>query len=209
MPAAAARPLPGARPIAPGCPVEVTTLGVPMPRAAGVRIRSTESVGVIGVIAGPARSAGVITGSAGVIVGSNRAAGATGVIVGAAWAAGVIVGSAGAAGVIVGSAGAAWATRVIAGSAGTTRSTRATRIVRTSGSVATTRSRPAMIARRLWRSGSSVGKPGAHSQGRSAECTGDGHPADKLLQLHDAFAYPLGISCQEVLWKTPRLQPRR
>ena len=148
--------------------MEVTTLGVAMPRAAGVRIRSTESVGVIGVIAGPARSAGVITGaawttgSAGMIRGSNRAARAPG--------------ATGSAGVIAGSAGAT----------GTTRAAGSARIARTSGSVATTRSRPAMIARRLWRSGSSVGKPGAHSQGRGAERTGDGHPSDKLLQLHDA-----------------------
>jgi hypothetical protein len=76
-------------------------------------------------------------------------------------------------------AGAARAARAT-GTTGTTR------IVGTSGSMAATGRRPAMITRRLWRSGRSVGKPGAHSQGRSAERSGDGHPSDKLLQLHDA-----------------------
>ncbi|OBK66757.1 hypothetical protein A5652_25545 [Mycobacterium sp. 1165178.9] len=172
--------------------MEVTTLGVPVPRAAGVRIRSTESAGGTGVIAGSARTAGVIaraTRTAGVIAGSagtarviaraTRTARTTGVIGWSArppWATWVIAGS----------AWPPWATGVIAGSAGTARSTRATRIVRTSGSMAATRGRPAVISRRLWRSGSGVGKPGPHSQGRSAERSCDGHPSDKLLQLHDA-----------------------
>ncbi|OBF66499.1 hypothetical protein A5753_06995 [Mycobacterium sp. 852002-51971_SCH5477799-a] len=167
---------PGARPIAPRCPAEVTALGVAVPRATGVRIRSTESVGATGVItgsAGSARATWVIAGSAG----------AARVIAGPAGATWVIAGSAGAARVIAGSAGAA---RMIARSTGTTRSARTTRIVRTSGCVAATRRRPAVVPWRLWRSGSSVGKSGAHPQGCSAQRSGDGHPSDKLLQLHNA-----------------------
>ncbi|OMC26516.1 hypothetical protein A5737_14670 [Mycobacterium colombiense] len=165
--------------------MEVAALGVSMPWATGVRIRSTESAGSTGVIARPtgsARPARVITGStraAGVIgAGATRPARVTGATrtTGAARttrAAGVITGAARA----TGTAGAARAT----GTAG------AARIVGTGGRVATARRRrPAMITRRLWRPGSSVGKPGAHSQCRSAERSGDGHPSDKLLQLHDA-----------------------
>ncbi|OMC28157.1 hypothetical protein A5739_02720 [Mycobacterium colombiense] len=156
--------------------MEVAALGVSMPWATGVRIRSTESAGSTGVIARPtgsARPARVVTGStraAGVIgAGATRPARVTGA---------------------TRTTGAARTTRaagVITGAARATGTAGAARIVGTGGRVATARRRrPAMITRRLWRPGSSVGKPGAHSQCRSAERSGDGHPSDKLLQLHDA-----------------------
>lgn len=153
---------PGSGAVAPRGAVEVAALGVSMPGAAGVGIGSTESAGSTGVIAGAARPAG-----------------ATGVVTGPA-------GPARAAGVISGS-GRATGTARVTGPAGPARASWTAGIVRTGGRVATAGGRrPAMITRRLWRSGSSVGKPGAHSQGRSAERSGDGHPSDKLLQLHDA-----------------------
>ncbi|OBB78014.1 hypothetical protein A5760_22495 [Mycobacterium colombiense] len=167
--------------------MEVAALAVSMPWATGVRIRSTESAGSTGVIARATRPAGVVAGSAratwaaGMVAGSARATGAAGVITRPAGAARV-TGSTGRR-----SARATGAAGVITGAAGTTRATGTARIVGTGGRVATARRRrPAMITRRLWRPGSSVGKPGAHSQGRSAERAGDGHPSDKLLQLHDA-----------------------
>ncbi|OBK69735.1 hypothetical protein A5653_12005 [Mycobacterium colombiense] len=132
--------------------------------------RAPGSAGPAGVIAGSTRAtraAGVI-GAAGAtrtarVTGSTRTTGATRT----ARPAGVITG----------------ATRAT----GTTGTTGTARIVGTGGRVATARRRrPAVITRRLWRSGSSVGKPGAHSQCRGAERSGDGHPSDKLLQLHDA-----------------------
>ncbi|OMB97584.1 hypothetical protein A5732_06905 [Mycobacterium colombiense] len=156
--------------------MEVAALGVSMPWATGVRIRSTESAGSTGVIARPTGSAG----AAGVIAGSTRAAGVIGA--GATRPARV-----------TGATRTTGAARTTRAAGVITRATRATgtagaaRIVGTGGRVATARRRrPAMITRRLWRPGSSVGKPGAHSQCRSAERSGDGHPSDKLLQLHDA-----------------------
>lgn len=177
--------------------MEVAALAVSVPWATGVRIRSTESAGSTGVIAGSAGAAGVVAGSAraaGMVAGSARATGMVARSARATGTAGVITRPAGAARV-TGSTGrrsarTTGAAGVITGAAGTTRATGtagAARIVGTGGRVATTRRRrPAMITRRLWRPGSSVGKPGAHSQGRSAERAGDGHPSDKLLQLHDA-----------------------
>ncbi|OBJ03891.1 hypothetical protein A5659_18735 [Mycobacterium sp. 1165196.3] len=158
--------------------MEVTALGVSVPRAAGVGIRSTESAGSTGVIAwttGAARPAWVVTGAArpartaGMIgARATRTTRTTGVITRRRTAR-----TTGAAGVAT-------------GTTGPSRSARAAGIVGTGGSVAATGRRPAVITRRLWRSGRSVGKPGAHAQGRSAERSGDGHPSDKLLQLHDA-----------------------
>ncbi|OBJ62971.1 hypothetical protein A5628_25295 [Mycobacterium colombiense] len=157
--------------------MEVAAVVISVPRAARVRIRSTESVGVIAGAPGSA-------GPAGVIAGSTRATRAAGVI-----------GAAGATRTarVTGSTRTTGATRtarpagVITRATGTTGTTGTARIVGTGGRVATARRRrPAVITRRLWRSGSSVGKPGAHSQCRGAERSGDGHPSDKLLQLHDA-----------------------
>ncbi|OBH52882.1 hypothetical protein A5686_09690 [Mycobacterium sp. E2479] len=165
--------------------MEVTTLGISVPRTARVRIGSTESVGGTGVIARTARAAGAISGSTG--------------------AAGVLRGTAGTTWLFRGTARTTWATGVLRGTAGSTwaamRSTRTTRTTGpagTAGIIGTGRSRPAMVTarttrrrgavttRRLWCTGSSVGEPGAHSQGRSAERSGDGHPSDKLLQLHNS-----------------------
>ncbi|OBH53658.1 hypothetical protein A5685_13280 [Mycobacterium colombiense] len=167
--------------------MEVAALGVSMPRATGVRIRSTESAGSTRVIAGAAGAAGVIARAAG----AARPTGATGVIAGSARA----TRAAGAAGAtrtawatwVTGAARTPRAAGMITRTTGTARAAGAARIVGTGGRVATARRRrPAVITRRLWRSGSSVGKPGAHSQCRGAERSGDGHPSDKLLQLHDA-----------------------
>jgi hypothetical protein len=149
-----------------------------MPRAAGVGIRSTESAGSTGVIAwttGAARPAWVVAGAAR----PTRTAGVIGAgTTGATRTAGMITRRRTAR--TTGTAG------VATGTTGPTRAARAAGIVGTGGSVAATGRRPAVITRRLWRSGRSIGKPGAHSQGRSAERSGDGHPSDKLLQLHDA-----------------------
>lgn len=134
------------------------------------------------MITGPAGAAGMIA----------RTTRATGMAAGSTRASGMIAGSPGSARatwVIAGSTGSARATGMIAGatrSARATRSAGTTRIVRTSGCVAPTRRHPAVVPWRLWRSGSSVGKSGAHPQGCSAQRSGDGHPSDKLLQLHNA-----------------------
>lgn len=65
--------------------------------------------------------------------------------------------------------------------------TRAAGIIRPGGSVKAPGLRCAMTTGARWRPARcGVGKPGAHSQGRSTERSGDGHPSDKLLQLHDA-----------------------
>jgi hypothetical protein len=153
---------------------------ISVPRATG----PTRSTWAAGVVTGTARS----TWAAGVIARSARSTWAAGVIArsagtaGSTWAAGVIARSAG-------TAGSTWAAGVIAGAARSTRTpgaARATRIIGASGSVDATRRLPAVITRRLWRPGSSVGEPGAHSQRCSAERSGDGHPSDKLLQFHDA-----------------------
>ncbi|ELR84663.1 hypothetical protein W7U_05495 [Mycobacterium sp. H4Y] len=73
------------------------------------------------------------------------------------------------------------------GTARTARTTGSAGIIGPGGGVEAPGLRCAMTTgtgRRTARRG--VGKPGAHSQGRSAQRAGHGHPSDKLLQLHDA-----------------------
>lgn len=162
---------PRARPVAPRGAVEVAPLVIAMPRTTGTTGTggSTRAAGpagsarVIGTWApGSARAARVIgTGPAG----PTRASGTTGMIGTARTAR------------TTGPARTTWA-------AGTTR---AAGIIRPGGSVKAPGLRCAMTTGAGWRPARcGVGKPGAHSQGRSTERSGDGHPSDKLLQLHDA-----------------------
>jgi hypothetical protein len=174
--------------------MEIAALAVSMPWAAGMRIRSTESAGSTWVIAGPTRTAG----ATGVITGAARTTKSAGVI---AWAAGP-TGTARAAGVTR-STRTTGATGVITGATWAAWAAGAARIVGASGCVAATRRRPTMITRRLRRPGSSVGKPGAHPQGCGAERAGDGHPSDKLLQLHDASPIHQGFLARKFLEAPP------
>lgn len=167
---------PRARPLAPRGAVEVAALVVAVPRPT----RAT----------GPSRS----TGTAGTtrVIGT-RAAGSTR----SAWTAGVIgTGTAGPTRA-AGPAGMTGSTRAAgrpAGTAGTTGTAWAPGIIRAGGGVEAPGLRCAMTTRTRRRTARCrVGKPGAHSQGRGAQCAGDGHPSDKLLQLHDASPIHEGL----------------
>lgn len=181
---------PGPRPVAPWGPMEVAALGISVPRATGSTgaARPTRSALRSAWVVGPARAAGAAW-----VVGPARATGPAGTIgtarmAGATWPARP-------ARPALRSTGATWPTRSAlrsarsARSARTTRAAGTTRTARIAGcvgrvdapgrgcAVVTGRAR-----RRPARSG--AGRTGPHTQRRSAQCTGDGHPPKKLLKSH-------------------------